>query len=163
MPVVTHDDIGISPDQKSSFGGKNGASTPQIAAEMDYSAVPACIYTNPEIAGVGITEKQAKEKGIDLIIGRFPLMANGRAMTMGRTTGFAKILADKRDGSVLGAHLFGPHVTEMIAELALAIRLEATLDEIKAVIHPHPTLSECIFEAAHDAAGECIHLPSKKK
>jgi len=132
-------------------------------AEMDYSAVPACIYTNPEIASVGLSEKQAREKGIDLIIGRFPLMANGRAMTMGQTTGFVKILADRRDGSIVGAHLFGPHVTEMIAELALAIRLEATLDEIKATIHPHPTLSECLFEAAHDATGECIHLPCKKK
>jgi len=131
-------------------------------AEMDYSAVPSCIYTNPEIACVGLSEKQAREKGIDVIIGRFPLMANGRAMTMGQTTGFVKILADRRDGSIVGAHLFGPHVTEMIAELALAIRLEATLDEIKATIHPHPTLSECLFEAAHDATGECIHSLAKK-
>jgi dihydrolipoamide dehydrogenase len=132
-------------------------------AEMDYSAVPSCIYTNPEIACVGLSEKQAREKGIDVMIGRFPLMANGRAMTMGQTTGFVKILADRRDGGIVGAHLFGPHVTEMIAEMALAIRLEATLDEIKATIHPHPTLSECLFEAAHDATGECIHLPCKKK
>jgi dihydrolipoamide dehydrogenase len=83
-------------------------------------------------------------------------------MTMEEPLGFAKIIADKRDGSILGAYLFGPHVTEMIAELTLAIRLEATLEDLKAVIHPHPTLSEVIFEAAHDALGECIHLPAKK-
>jgi dihydrolipoamide dehydrogenase len=129
---------------------------------MDYSVVPSCIYTNPEIAAVGLTEKQAKERGIETLIGRFPLAASGRAMTMGAKTGFIKIIADKRDGGILGAHLFGPHVTEMIAELTLAIELEATLDEIKATIHPHPTLSEGIFEAAHDALGECIHLPAKK-
>jgi dihydrolipoamide dehydrogenase len=129
---------------------------------MDYASVPSCIYTNPEIAGVGITEKTARDKGLDVAVGKFPLAANGRAMTMGETIGFVKIIAGKNDGRLLGASLFGPHVTELIAELTLALRLKATLDDLKAVIHPHPTLSEAIFEAAHDALGECIHLPAKK-
>ncbi|MDR3312537.1 MAG: dihydrolipoyl dehydrogenase [Spirochaetaceae bacterium] len=132
------------------------------SAVMDYSAVPSCIYTNPEIAGVGITEKAARDRGLDVSVGKFPLAANGRAMTMGETAGFVKIIADKKGGRLLGASLLGPHATELIAELTLALRLKATVDDLKAVIHPHPTLSEAIFEAAHDALGECIHLPARK-
>jgi dihydrolipoamide dehydrogenase len=133
-----------------------------LSAETDYGAVPACVYTNPEIACAGLTEAQAADRGIELLTGKFPFSANGRALTMGKATGFVKLLADKKDGALLGAHLFGPHATELIAELGLAIRLKATLADIKAVIHPHPTLSECVFEAAHAATGDCIHLPAKK-
>lgn len=131
--------------------------------KVDYNAIPSCIYTNPEIAGVGMTEEQAKTKGYDVIIGKYPISYNGRAMTMNESTGLVKIIAERQYGGILGAYIIGPNATEMISELTLSINMEATLDELKYTIHPHPSIAECIFEAAHDANNECIHQPPKRE
>ncbi|MBV4446368.1 dihydrolipoyl dehydrogenase [Clostridium tyrobutyricum] len=117
-------------------------------SKMDYKTVPACVYTKPEIAAVGITEEQAKEKGIDYKVGKFPLSANGKSMIMNETDGVVKIIASKEYDEVLGIHIFGPRATDLITEAALALRLEATVDEIVTTIHAHPTVGEAIKEAA---------------
>jgi len=117
-------------------------------SKMDYKTVPACVYTKPEIAAVGITEEQAKEKGIDYKVGKFPLSANGKSMIMNETDGVVKIIASREYDEVLGIHIFGPRATDLITEAALALRLEATVDEIVTTIHAHPTVGEAIKEAA---------------
>lgn len=126
--------------------------------EVNLHIVPACIYTTPEIASVGMTEKQAKESGVAYKVGRFPFRANGKALAMEQNEGFVKILADTQYGQIIGAHIIGPRATDMIGEIAVAMRLEATVEEIAATIHAHPTLSEAIAEAAHDCSGEAIHM-----
>ena len=112
---------------------------------------------------MGLTEEEAVLRGIDLQIGRFPVSANGKSMTMGEKTGVAKIVAEKKTGEILGAHIFAPRASDMIAEICLAMSLEATLDELADTVHPHPTISEIIMEAAHDADSLCVHMPKKKK
>lgn len=125
---------------------------------MDYKVVPACTYTHPEVASVGLTEQQAREAGYNVQIGRFPFAANGRAYTTGETDGMVKIVADAKYGEVLGVHIIGPEASEMIPEGALALRLEATLEDIGTTIHAHPTLAEATMEAALAALGQAIHI-----
>jgi dihydrolipoamide dehydrogenase len=126
--------------------------------QVNLTIVPSCIYTSPEIAGVGMTEKQAQERGTAYKVGRFPFRANGKALTMGQGEGFVKIIAGEKTGEIIGAHIIGPRATDMIGELALAMKLEATAEEIASTIHPHPTLSEALMEAAHDCLGHAIHM-----
>jgi dihydrolipoamide dehydrogenase len=119
---------------------------------------PGCTYCHPQVASVGLTERAAKEKGLKFKIGKFPFMASGKARAIGETEGFVKLILGEPHGEVLGAHIIGPEATEMIAELGLAITLEATHEEIEATIHAHPTLSESVHEAVGVAYGEAIHI-----
>ncbi len=132
-------------------------------AELDNRAVPAVVFTDPEIAWTGLTEREAKEQGVSYKIGKFPLKALGRARTMGRTDGLVKILADPESELVLGVGMVGPHVSEMIAEATLAMEMGATLEDLMVTIHPHPTISEAIMEAAEVAAGTAVHIIPPKK
>ncbi|HEX9363070.1 MAG TPA: dihydrolipoyl dehydrogenase [Candidatus Dormibacteraeota bacterium] len=128
----------------------------------DYHAAPNCIYTDPEIAHVGLGEKEAKEKGIAVTVGRFPFAASGRALTLGQTEGYAKVLADAETGKVLGAHIVGPRATDLIAEAALAVQNGLTLEQLDLTIHAHPTLPESLMEAALAAQGRAIHIANRK-
>jgi dihydrolipoamide dehydrogenase len=134
----------------------NGNRTP------DYHAAPNCIYTDPEIAHVGLGEKEAKEKGLDIKIGKFPFAASGRALTLGQSEGFAKVIADSSSGKILGAHIIGPRATDLIAEATLAIQNGLTLEQLDLTIHAHPTLPESLMEAALAAQGRAIHIPNKR-
>ncbi len=125
---------------------------------IDYKNIPGCVYTTPEVASVGLTEKEAREKGIEIKVGKFPYTASGKASAAGHKDGFVKIIFDAKYGELLGAHLIGYNVTEMIAELVVARKLETTGHELIKSIHPHPTMSEAIMEAAAQAYGEVIHL-----
>ena len=125
---------------------------------IDYGNVPGCTYATPEIASVGLTEKQAKEKGYELKIGKFPFSASGKAKASGTPDGFVKVIFDAKYGEVIGAHMIGANVTEMIAEIVAIRKLETTGHELIKTIHPHPTMSEAIMEAAAAAYGEVIHL-----
>ena len=127
--------------------------------EFEIKTTPSCIYTDPEIASVGLTEKRTKEQGIDFIVGKFPLAANGKTMIMGGD-GMVKVIAGKKYGEIIGVHIIGPHATEMVAECALAIGMEATIDEFTDTIHAHPTVSEAIREAALAAEKRAIHVPN---
>jgi dihydrolipoamide dehydrogenase len=122
------------------------------------STFPACTYCNPQVASVGLTERAAREKGLKLRVGKFPFSASGKARAVGELEGFVKLIFGEPHGELLGAHLIGPEATEMIAELGLAITLEATYEEIEATIHAHPTLSEAVHEATGQAFGEAIHI-----
>ncbi len=121
------------------------------------SRIPACVYTSPEIAWVGLTEAAARQQGRAVQIGRFPVRANGRSLIMGEREGFAKLIADQKTGEILGAHLMGPRATDLIMEMGLAMNLESTVEEVAAAVHPHPTVSEILMEAAHDVAGLGLH------
>ena len=125
---------------------------------VDYANVPACTYTNPEVASVGMTEKAAKEAGYTVKVGKFPFSASGKASAAGAKDGFVKLVFDEKYGELLGAHMIGANVTEMIAELVVARKLETTGEEIIKSVHPHPTMSEAIMEAAAAAYGEVIHI-----
>jgi dihydrolipoamide dehydrogenase len=125
---------------------------------VDYTNIPSCTYTNPEVASVGLTEKQAKEAGYEIKVGKFPFSASGKASASGSKDGFVKVIFDAKYGEWLGCHMIGDNVTEMIAEAVVARKLETTGHEIIKAIHPHPTMSEAIMEAAADAYGEVIHL-----
>lgn len=125
---------------------------------IDYSLIPNCIFTDPEIASVGLTETKAKEKGLNIKIGKFPFSALGKAICMGRTKGFVKIIADKDTERVYGVHIIGPSATSLIAEASLAIKLESTLDEFINTVHAHPTLPESLMEASFVAKGSPIHI-----
>lgn len=127
-------------------------------ATVDYSNIPGCIYTTPEVASVGMTEQKAKEVGYELKIGKFPFTASGKATAAGANDGFVKLIFDAKYGELLGAHLIGANVTEMIAELVMAKKLETTGHEIIKAVHPHPTMSEAVMEAAAAAYGEVIHM-----
>lgn len=129
--------------------------------EMDYGAVPRCINTFPEIAGVGLTEEEAVSQGYSTSVGRFPLAANGMATVLGERTGFVKVVSEAEYGQILGVHIIGVHATELIAEAALAMKLEATPREIGSTIHAHPSLSEALMEAALDVTGETLHFLSQ--
>lgn len=115
--------------------------------EMCYDQIPSCIYLDPEVACIGLTEKQAIEKGYDIRVGKFPMMANGKSLVEGDTDGIAKVIVDKVYGKILGVHLYGKHVTDMIGEISVAMKLGSTASEILSAIHPHPTVSEVIPEA----------------
>ena len=125
---------------------------------LDYGNIPGCTYCHPEVASVGMTEKQAKEKGYELKIGKFPFSANGKATANGDTDGFIKVIFDAKYGEFLGCHMIGTGVTEMIAEAVVARKLETTGHSLLKAIHPHPTLSEAITEAVAAAYGEVIHI-----
>lgn len=125
---------------------------------LDYGNIPSCTYTNPEVASVGMTEKQAIEAGYEIKVGKFPFSASGKASAAGNKDGFVKVIFDAKYGEWLGCHMIGENVTEMIAEAVAARKLETTGHEIIKTIHPHPTMSEAIMEAAADAYGEVIHL-----
>jgi dihydrolipoamide dehydrogenase len=124
---------------------------------MDYTAVPRCIYTHPQAASVGLTEAQARQQYGDVLVGFFPVQALGKARITGGS-GFAKVISEKKYRRVVGIHLVGPNVTDLIAEAALAMNLECTSEELAYTVHPHPTLSEVIKEAAMCAEGYKIHL-----
>jgi dihydrolipoamide dehydrogenase len=125
---------------------------------IDYGNIPGCTYASPEIASVGMTEKQAKEAGFDLKIGKFPFSASGKASAAGTKEGFVKVIFDAKYGEWLGCHMIGAGVTDMIAEAVLGRKLETTGHEVLKTIHPHPTMSEAVMEAVADAYGEVIHL-----
>ena len=125
---------------------------------LDYKNIPGCTYTNPEIASVGYTEKAAKEAGYEIKVGKFPFSASGKASAAGAKDGFVKVIFDAKYGEWLGAHMIGANVTEMIAEVVAARKLETTGHEIIKTVHPHPTMSEAIMEATAAAYGEVIHL-----
>jgi len=125
---------------------------------MRYDNIPGCTYCHPEIASVGLTEKAAVDKGFKVKIGKFPLKALGKAVAIGQTNGFVKIIFDEKYGELLGCHIIGANATDLISEISLARDLETTYNEIIKSIHPHPTLSEAIMEAASDAIGEAIHI-----
>ena len=125
---------------------------------LDYKNIPGCTYTTPEIASCGLTEAAAKEAGYDIKIGKFPFTASGKASASGAKDGFVKLIFDAAYGELLGAHMIGANVTEMIAEIVVARKLETTAHEIIKSVHPHPTMSEAIMEAAAAAYGEVIHL-----
>ena len=129
---------------------------------FDNSAIPAVVFTDPELAWAGLTEREAAEKGIKVGVGRFPLKALGRARTMGRTDGLAKIIFDPDSKLVLGVGMVGAHASELIAEGTLALEMGATLEDLMVTIHPHPTLSEAILEAAEVAAGVAVHVNAAK-
>ena len=132
-------------------------------AKYDESTNPTCVYIEPEAASVGLTEEQAKAKGIDYKVGKFPMSANGKALILNGGEGLVKIIAGAEYGEVLGMHIIGPRATDLIAEGALAIGGEMTLDEIIATIHSHPTVTETMRECALDALGRAVHIPPRKK
>lgn len=125
---------------------------------MKYDNIPGCTYCHPEVASVGLTEKAAREAGYELKIGNFPFRALGKAMAVGDTDGFVKVIYDAKYGELLGCHIIGAEATNLITEAGIARKLEATWHEILTTIHPHPTLSEAIMEATADALGEAVHI-----
>jgi dihydrolipoamide dehydrogenase len=130
-------------------------------AAMDVKTIPAVVFTDPEIASTGLTEEQARAAGHELKIGKFPFAALGRAMSVNDTDGFAKVIGDAKTGEILGLHLVGNGVSDLISEGALAIEMGAVLEDMMLTIHPHPTLSEALMEAAAAALGEAIHIPNR--
>ncbi len=125
---------------------------------MNYDAVPGCVFSWPEVASVGLGEEQARARGYDVLVGKFPFRANGKALAYGEYDGLVKIVAEGKYGQILGVHIVGPHASDLIQEGTLLLGLEATLDELEAVIHPHPTLSEALAEAALAARGRPLHI-----
>ena len=130
----------------------------QHVEALDYGNIPGCTYCSPEIASVGLTEKQAREKGIEIKVGKFPFSASGKASAGGNKDGFVKVIFDAKYGEWLGCHMIGAGVTDMIAEAVLGRKLETTGHEVLKTVHPHPTMSEAVMEAVADAYGEVIHL-----
>ncbi|HEX9118209.1 MAG TPA: dihydrolipoyl dehydrogenase [Anaerolineae bacterium] len=126
--------------------------------ESDYVFMPRCVYCEPQVASMGLTEAQAKERGREIKVGKFPFQANGKALGLGEGSGFVKIIADAKYGEILGCHLVGPEVTELLPELELARTWELTTEEIARTVHSHPTLSEALMEAAHAVMGQAIHV-----
>ena len=133
------------------------ANCADLHMKMCYDVVPFCIYTVPEIACVGLSEENSKRKGLDIKIGRFHVPANGKAMTMNTKIGLVKLIVDSLSGVIYGAHIFAPRAVDMIAEICAVIQCEGTVHELSQTIHPHPTISECIMEAALDAEGVCCY------
>jgi dihydrolipoamide dehydrogenase len=125
---------------------------------LNYGNIPGCTYCSPEIASVGMTEKAAKEAGYEVKIGKFPFSASGKASAAGAKDGFVKLIFDAKYGELLGGHMIGANVTEMVAELVAVRKLEITGEALIKTVHPHPTMSEAIMEAAAQAYGEVIHL-----
>ncbi len=125
---------------------------------VDYRMMPRATYCHPQVASFGLTEAQAKEEGYEIKVGRFPFQANGKALGLGESTGFVKVITDMKYGEILGAHMIGPEVSELLPELTLAQSMELTAAEISRNVHAHPTLSEVLMEAAHDVEGHLIHM-----
>ncbi len=144
-------------------GSREGVNVVEFVAgkkphAIKYDNVPSVTYCHPEVASIGITEDQCKEKKLDYVAGRFPFSANGRARGTGETEGFVKILRDKRYGEILGAHIVGAHASELIHELAVARENEYTVEEVELAIHAHPTMAEAVAEAALDSLGRVVHM-----
>ena len=133
-----------------------------LSSEFDNRVVPGVVFTDPEVATVGLTEREATEQNMDVKIGKFPLAALGRARTLGRTEGLVKVIAEKETDRILGVGIAAPHGSELIAEAALAIEMGATIEDLMVTIHPHPTLSESVMEAAEAALGESVHINPPK-
>lgn len=131
------------------------------ASAKDWVTIPGIIFTDPEIATVGLTEAQAKEQGLEVKVGRFPFAALGRAMSIRETDGFVKVLTDKASGRVLGIHIVGPSASDLISEAALALEMVATAEDIALTVHPHPTLGEALMEAAAHSLGHAIHITNR--
>lgn len=125
---------------------------------VDYDAIPSCTYCQPQVASVGLTEAKCRDKGFEISVGKFPFVASGKAQAAGNIEGFVKVICDAKSGRLLGAHMIGSGVTELVAELSLARTLGATDRDILRTLHPHPTLSEAVMEATASATGEAIHL-----
>ena len=125
---------------------------------VDHGNIPNCTYSHPEVASVGLTEEQAREAGHDIEVGKFPWVGNGRALAHGDSEGFIKVIRDRKYSEILGAHIIGPHATELIAEFVIGRHLETTAEEMEKAIHPHPTLSEAVAEAALASLGRAIHI-----
>ncbi len=125
---------------------------------LNYEMMPRAVYCQPQVASFGITEAQAKERGFEVKVGRFPFQPNGKALGLGENVGWVKIITDAKYGEILGAHMLGPEVTELLPELTLAQSMELTTAEIARNVHAHPTLSEALMEAAHSAEGHAIHM-----
>ena len=172
--IVTDDTLKTSADGIYAIGDVNGkamlahtASMEGIVAVknicgekavMDYTKIPSAIYIQPEIASVGLTEKQAAEKYDRIKVGRFPLLANGKAKVAGEERGLVKVIAEAKYGEIVGVHMYCIHATDMIAEAVVAMKLEATAEEVAMAIHPHPTVSEVMHEAMHAVSGRAIHF-----
>ena len=150
-PLLAHKAMAEGVVAAEAIAGKN-------PRPIDYGNVPSCTYCRPQVASIGLTEAKAKEGGRELAIGKFPFTANGKAVALGETEGFVKVIADKKTGEILGVHIIGPEATEMIHEFAVGRTLEATVDEIMHTIHAHPTLSEAALEATLAALGHAIHI-----
>lgn len=146
----------------------------EIAAEViaghkaarDWRAMPAATFTHPEIANVGLSEKEARDKGLDISVGKFPFAASGRAMAVSETDGFVKVIAervgkDKKDHKIIGVHIVGPEASDLISEAALALEMDAYVEDVGLTIHPHPTLGETVMEAAKHAIGEAVHIMNR--
>jgi dihydrolipoamide dehydrogenase len=129
----------------------------QAVRPLNYDHVPGCTYCDPEIGSVGLTEREARERGFDVRVGAFPFGVLGRAKMSGETEGFVKIVADKASDEVLGVHMIGSRATELVAEATLALRLQSTVEDLIRTIHPHPTMAEAVAEAAHAAHGAALH------
>jgi dihydrolipoamide dehydrogenase len=125
---------------------------------LDYRLIPSCIFCSPEMASVGLSEDEAKNQGYDTVIGKFPLIANGRALTLGEKEGFAKIICDTITGEILGAHLIAPNATDLISIITFAMQLECTNEELGALIQAHPTIGEILVEASKSISKKTIHL-----
>ncbi len=150
-PLLAHKAMAEAIVAVEAMAGQNGR-------RIDPSKIPNCTYCSPQVASVGLTEEQAKEKGRQVKVGRFSFQASGKAVALGDTEGFVKVVADAEYGEILGLHIIGPEATEMIAEATMARTLEATLDEVHHSIHAHPTLSETVAEACLAALGRPIHI-----
>lgn len=149
---------GFALAHKASYEGKVAAEAiAGQASVVDYNVIPEVVFSDPEIASVGLNETTAKEQGYEVKVGKFNYAANGRALTMNAAEGFVKIIADAEDGLVLGAQIVGPEASNLIAEVGLAIEMSTTLEDIALTIHAHPTLGEIVMEAAEDALGRAIH------
>jgi len=125
---------------------------------LDMDAIPRCTYCQPQVASIGLSEAQARQRGFDVRVGRFPFLANGKALALGDHDGFVKLVADGASGRLLGAHLVGPEVTELLPELVLARAAALSPEQIARAVHAHPTLSEALMEAAHALLGRAIHI-----
>jgi dihydrolipoamide dehydrogenase len=150
-PLLAHKAMAEGVVAAEAIAGKN-------PRPVDYGNVPSCTYCRPQVASIGLTEAKAKENGREVSVGKFPFTANGKAVALAETDGFVKVVADKKTGEILGAHIVGPEATEMIHEFAVGRTLEATLEELMHTIHAHPTLSEAAFEATLAALGHAIHI-----
>jgi dihydrolipoyl dehydrogenase len=150
-PLLAHKAMAEGVVAAEAIAGKN-------PRPVDYGNVPSCTYCRPQVASVGLTEAKAKEGGREVTVGKFPFTANGKAVAMAETDGFVKVVADKKTGEILGAHIIGAEATEVIHEFAVGRTLEATLEELMHTIHAHPTLSEAALEATLAALGHAIHI-----
>ena len=148
-------------------GSKEGIVAAEVIAGMktvyDVLAMPAVIFTDPEIAVVGYTEAEAKEKGFEVKVGNFPFAANGRALSVAEPDGFVKMIGDAKTGKLLGVHIVGAEASNLISECALAIEMGAMVEDLALTVHPHPTLPETLMEAAEATLGHAIHIFQKKK